>query len=366
MIKIREDENRSAVENGVIGDTANRSAKAFDATRQMGKDIQRVSKQWQNCSKEQVAGRVAEKFHEGTFNKNAALKGRFDLKAVATESNGNAHSPADIEILKNGKVVDRVQVKYHKTTPRTTSNISDPKYNGMQKVVPSDQAKSVKDLANRRGQSGIGQKNYPDTAKNTTDSIKCENSRSDPLPRETSADIVEDPSAVTKRLTTLEVGNAAKYGGLIGGGICGVMSVAKNINAVSKGEKDGGEAAVAVVKDTALGGADGAVKGVATVGAEAALIRAGAQTLARTTAPVAIGITGVEVIKDVGSAIVGDIDGGELAKRTGKNVVKGGTMWGGIEAGTAIGTSICPGVGTIIGGIIGGIGGSLLGTSFFS
>jgi hypothetical protein len=75
---------------------------------------------------------------------------------------------------------------------------------------------------------------------------------------------------------------------------------------------------------------------------------------------VAVVVTAVDIFKDVGRAVTGKIGGKELAVRSGKNVVKGGAGWGGMEAGAAIGTMICPGPGTIIGGIIGGIGGGFL------
>ncbi|MBF0102186.1 MAG: hypothetical protein HQK77_14885 [Desulfobacterales bacterium] len=175
-------------------------------------------------------------------------------------------------------------------------------------------------------------------------------------------DIDPLPSKIANDLVIEEIGDTLKMGGLIGGAISGVISSAKNIKAVSTGEKKTSTATIDTVKDTTKGGIDGAVKGVAILGTRATLIRAGVSTLARSAAPIAIGITGVEMVKDVGKTIKGKMSKKKLAKETGKHVVKGVTLWGGIEAGFALGTAIAPGIGTIIGGLIGGISGSLIGS----
>lgn len=353
-------DKESIVGNGAIIEKTGRWCKAVNAAREMGEDIKAIARQYERCPDECTAGRIAEKYHEGTFNMDAIRKGRRDLKAQTTASNGKYQATADIEILKNGKVVDAAQVKYHKTPVQTAFHISDPKYDGLQKVCPAEQVERVHDLAGKRGSSGIGQRNYPDTAAKASDHLHHEGVKSNVLSYNKAVNITRNPVEAAKEILRKESLGAVKGGAIVGGAASGVMSVAENICAVAKGKKKGSDAIKAIGKDTVCGTADGAAKSVASIGIQAGLVRVGARTLAKSSAPVAIGVTAVDVIKDAALAISGEIDGEEFAIRSGKNVAKGGACWGGMEAGAALGTMILPGVGTVIGGILGGLASGLL------
>lgn len=353
--------DRSPLSEGAIMEALGRHGRALHVARVTGEEVQAVCKQWRNCAPEQTAGRVAETMHTGSFNADAVLKGRVDLTAATTASGGNGHAAVDIEILRRGKLVGGAQVKYCGDTAKTTFSVSAPKYDGLQKVVPAEQAAGVRDLAKRRGTSGIGQRNYPDTAQKASDRVRLGGVESKPLSTAEAVEAAKNPKAAAQRLFAAQAGQAVKAGGVIGGVIAGGLSAATNAHAVWARQKGFSDAAVDVAKDTACGALDGAAKGAVTVGTEMALARVGAQVLAGSSAPVAIAITAVDVAKDVGSLMAGDIEASEFGGRACRNVVKGGCTWGGMEAGAAIGTAICPGVGTIVGGIIGGIGGSLFG-----
>lgn len=354
------DDDKSLIKNGVIMEKAHRGAKAVNAARTTGEEIKDIAEQYKNCVDECTAGRIAEKFHEGTFNMDAARKGRPDLKARTTASNGQCRAKADIEVLKNGNIVDGAQVKYHNAPAATTFHISDPKYDGLQKICPSEQVAKVRELSGKRGKSGIGQRNYPDTAKKASDHLHHDGVKSDALSYDKALNMTKNPTKAAKEIFKKESLGAVKGGAIVGGAVSGVMSIGENIFAVVNGKKKTSDAIEAVAKDTVSGTIDGAAKSAASLGIQAGLVRMGAQTLARSSAPVAIGVTAVDVLRDAGLAISGKIDGEEFVMRSGKNVVKGSASWGGMEAGAALGTMICPGVGTIFLGILGAIGGGFL------
>jgi len=338
-----------------------RGVNGVRAAREGAARLQEVAEQWQNTSPERLAGRLAEELHATTFNIDAATKG-IPLKAVTGTASGTPTAPADLTILKGSRPVAAAQVKYHVTPESTTFHVSDVKYDGMQRVVPADQVARVRDLASKRGVDGLGQRNFPDVAKNASDRIQSQGAESSPISRAEALDAANNTSRVAGKLVTGRIASAVKSGAVTGAAVGGGISVFTNIVAYASDEKSGEDALVDVAKDTATCAATGAAVSGAAVLAETALLRAGAGALAGSAAPVAIGLTAVEMVKDVGRFVNGDIDGERLAVSTGKNVVKGGVTWGGMEGGAAIGTAIFPGVGTVIGGVIGGLGGALFGS----
>lgn len=347
---------------GAAFETAARGLNGVRSAQQGAVRLQKVSQQWRNTSPERLAGRLAEELHAATFNADAAAKGLNGLKAVTGAANGTPTAAADLTILNGFKVVDAAQVKYHATPAGTTFHVSAVKYDGMQKVVPSDQAARVRELAAKRGVDGLGQRNFPDVAKNASDRVRSHGAESSPVSRAEALDAAKNTSRVAGDLVTGRVVGAVKSGAMMGAAVGGGVSVISNLMAYANDEKSGKDALVDIANDTVFCAATGAAVSGAAVMAEAGLIRAGAGAFAGGAAPVAIGLTAVEIVKDVGRFVNGDIDGEKLAINAGKNVVKGGTTWGGMEGGAMIGTMIGPGIGTIIGGIIGGIGGALLGS----
>jgi len=360
MSREQEPEDSASVATiGATSETAKCGLNSVRAAQQGAARYQEVAQQWRNTSPECLAGRLAEEMHATTFNVDAAAKRLNDLKAVTGAANGTPTAAADLTIMNGSKAVDAVQVKYHATPAGTTIHISDAKYDGMQRVVPSDQAARVRELASKRGVDGLGRRNYPDVAKNASDRIRSHGAESSPVSRAEALDAAKNTSRVAGDLVNGRIVCAVKSGAVMGGAVGGGVSAISNLVAYAKGKRSGKDALVDVTKDTAVCAATGAGVSGAAVMVEAGLIRAGVGALAGGAAPVAIGVTAVEMVKDVGRFVVGDIDGVQLAINAGKNVVKGGATWGGMEAGAMIGTKIFPGFGTAVGGIIGGIGGAL-------
>ncbi len=350
---------------GAAAGTTARTLDTVRAAREGAQRVRQVADQWAKASPEQLAGRLAEELHAATFNADAAARGLQGLRATTGAASGSATAAADVTITRAGRVVDQAQVKYHATPQATTFEVARARYDGMQRVVPADQVEAVRDLAARRGADGLGVRNYPETAARTSDRIRHGGAESRPLTRQEALEVARNPKEAADRLVRGKVAGAVRQGAIAGAAVGGGISLVSNVVAYANDRKSGEEAVVDTLKDTAACAASGAVVSGATVVAETALVRAGASTLARSSAPIAIGLTTVDVVKDAGRLVTGDIDGEEFAVRTAKHAATGVTTWGGMEVGAAIGTAICPGVGTVIGGLLGGVGGGLFGGWLF-
>ena len=359
----RQRENPTSVANiGATFETATCGLNCVRASRHGAVRLQDVAQQWRNTSPECRAGRLAEELHAATFNVDAATKRLKGLKAVTGAANGAPNAAADLTILNGSKVVDAAQMKYHATPRATTFHVSHVKYDGMQKVVPSDQVAEVRELAVRRRVDGLGRRNYPDVAKNATDRVRSHGAESSPVSRAEALDAANNTSRVAGDLVTGRVVDAVKSGAVMGAAVGGGVSVISNLVAYAKHEKSGKDAFVGVIKDSAACAATGAVVSSAAIVAEDAHIRAGVCALAGGAAPVAISLAAVDMVKDVGRFVNGDIDGVQFRRGLGKNIIKSVTTWAGMESSARIGAAILPGVGTTVGGIVGGIGGALFGS----
>ena len=145
--------------DGVTAANQIRLADELDVLEDMKDRIHEINDTYGAASKESIAGRIAEEYHTGTFNLDAVRKGRSDIMARTTESLREPHAPADMRVFQDGKTVAEAQSKYCGNTAKTTFGLSDPKYDGMQKIHPADQ--DVAGLAQKRGISSVGTRNYP-------------------------------------------------------------------------------------------------------------------------------------------------------------------------------------------------------------
>jgi hypothetical protein len=348
--------------NGAAADAASRALNGVRAAREGAARVEEVAAQWRNTSPECIAGRLAEELHAATFNVDAAAKGLNSLHAKTGAAHGASTAAADLTVTIDSRILDRAQVKYRATPASTTFEVAKRKYEGMLLVVPSDQVERIRGIAKRRGIDALGVRNYPDVAKGVADRVRSGGAESKPLSLSKARDAARNPQKVANELITGQTANAVRSGALVGAAIGGGISSITNLIAYSDGEKSGAQALCDAVVETTACAATGAAVSGASIAAEAALVRAGASALAGGAVPVAIGLTAVEVVKDIGRLAYGEIDGNEFGGRTAGHVVKGGTTWAGMEGGAALGTLVCPGVGTVVCGILGGVGGALLGS----
>lgn len=123
-------------------------------------------------------GFVAEADHEGSFNVEAAAKGQNNHRA--TRNTGTHNDPVvDIKVT-DGKTTTEYQSKYYSTAKKTAAAQSNPKYKGVEKLVPSDQKEAVVSESQRRSHRDPRpemKENYQDTADRATDTIGVKGDR---------------------------------------------------------------------------------------------------------------------------------------------------------------------------------------------
>lgn len=349
-----------AMSKGAVFETASRNLNALRAMKVGGQRIQEIGRQWGNVSKEIRAGRVVEEIHAMSFNSDAAMKGLNQLKATTNAANGAPTAIADLQIVQGARLVDAAQIKFHATPASTAFHIADARYDGLHRVVPTDQVVQVRTIASKRsGKISIGQRNFAEVAKSASDRVRSHGAESSPLSRAEAIYAAENTSYYANTLAKNQIFRSLKSGAAIGAAVGGGISAVSNLVAYAQERKSGEAALVAVATDTATCAITGAATAGTAIIAELALARAGATALARGAAPVAIGLTTVEIAKDAYRLLSGDINGAKFARRAGTNVIKGSCTWGGMEGGAAIGSVILPGLGTVVGGFLGAIGGAL-------
>jgi len=286
--------------------------------------------------------------------------GRRDLRAGTTASEGRIRDVVDLTVRRNGETIVEAQAKFCQSTSRTTFELSDPRFDGLVKLHPSDQR--VTAVTTRREVSGIGQRSYPDTARNASDRLAADGISGQALSRSEALNLGPRHA---QRLATLEVIISIRRAALIGACVNGGLTLIANARQVVTARRDLRDAAVDVALESARGATDAVLKAGAGLAVRRSLVRAGFGPLARSSAPAAVAVTGVDVLKDLMRFADGGLSGDELAVRTGANVVKGTTAWAGMEGGALLGSMLLPGPGTIAGAILGGLIGGGFGAAVF-
>lgn len=239
--------------------------------------------------------------------------------------------------------------------------------------MPADQLGQVREkaikYAEARQNNNIYASEYADTAKNATDRLRYGGAESTPLTKAESIDIVKNPEVYAKTAFEKELVGTTKIGAIAGGTVCGALSVVTNGKAYADGKISGGQAVANVIVDTGVGTVKGATISASSVVVKETMSKGALASLAKTTAPIAIATTALDVIQGVGSEISkysrGEIDGEEAVcnavGHTAKAMTRGATAWAGAAAFSWLGP-----LGTLGGGIGGGIAGYLFGDSLFS
>lgn len=330
---------------------------AVRAAAEAAEQFSQIARTYPNASPEQLAGRLAEAFHAGTFNISAAWGGFEQLRAVTTETLGHPHDVADILIQQGKKTVAQVQSKYCGDVTRTTRAISEKKYSGLQKVVPSDQAPGVQKLAANWKVDGLGTHDYPDTARTASDRISHGKAQSRPLTTEQAKKLAADPAGMGKRLVVSEsakmVGRAAAAGAIMNG----TVTLAQQVGSVRRKETTVQDAAKVVGEAAALGALTGAVSTGVTLGLK---------TVCKGNTAAMVGTLAADLVKDGVALGRGQINAAEFGKRSAESAGRTGGTLAGMQAGAALGTLICPGVGTLVGGAVGSAVGSFAGEAAVS
>lgn len=313
----------------------------------------------------QLKGHLLEYIEAARFNERAALA-RSALQARVTAEGGRPYAPADIEIVAGGKVINEIQVKASERADWLAYQQAQSKYASMDRLVPKDQADSVREISLRRARTlGIeGDPRAEDWGESAA-RIKGELTQGEVHSGGTSTKeldfaaespgtfaVLEEARAVGREAVTAGA-TAAAAGAVLGG----MISVVRNGGAFRRGEIDGRRAAMNVAGDAARSGVRGGATGAAGAVIRHAAQKAGLRTLAKSNVAAAIAASLIEAGVTVYDYVEGDISLGEAAERLGNN---GCSTLAGIYTGAATGAIFGP-----VGAVVGSVAGYMLASSVF-
>ncbi len=350
------DKNHKNLANAATQVQVLRGAQAIAESTKGANQLVATARQYTNAAHDNhLAGRIFEDMHVATANVDAALKG-LPQRFETTASVGRPHDVADIVAKVGGKTAASAQAKLSDSSITMVRSISSPKYDGMQKIVPSDKAVKVRSIADSLSKAGRRPDlSLKDTAKGVTDRVRYKGASSKPVTLEKAQQAAKQPVAASKAMERDAAQSAYGAAALIGGGMSGVVT-AMQCGSVKE-----------VLTSTAKGATRGVLQQAATVGVSkvgtAAITQIASKTAAnafsRSGAPGAIAGAGISVCSDLIDLHGGKITGRECATRAAKHGVRAGTTWAGAEAGACIGAVGGP-IGMTVGAFIGGMLGSFV------
>lgn len=144
------------------------------------------------ASEDYLKGWLAEPWHAETLKASAAARGRSDIWANVPANNG-----AGDVLYGNVTTTLEAQLKYLKTGEETAKGLSNPKYNGMDKIGPSEQLEKIKEAAERLAHKNQLNRpeqatHYQDTADRASDRLEIDNASSKPLDEKLAKEMAKD------------------------------------------------------------------------------------------------------------------------------------------------------------------------------
>ena len=326
--------------------------------------IETINASKQAMSLDKRAGFIFEEVHAGTFNAAARKAGDFKTTALTGNTGGFASDPrVDIRVVRDGRIVAEAQAKCCRSAARSAVSSAKPKYAGTQRIVPDDQASTVRDMLSKSAKAKatspnprmrkIGANRQEAVAK-VTGKLKAAGHESKAVTHKQAQTLASgDMSSITRAIAMETVKsaatNAAKSGLAVSAATC--------LGKVANGQISVKYAAKAVVADGAVGAARSAATAVAAEGVKEVAKRALSASVARAF----VAGSGPLAIAGYAAELVTDAYKGELtAEKATRSATRAAGGWAGAEGGALVGSMFGP-VGTIIGATLGGIGGSWLG-----
>ena len=352
--QIQEDSslNFSAAQTGSLFSIS--QAAATDEMLQGMNLFQEAAKRLQNVDVPQKQGNLFEFIEAAKFNVDAASKGA-SVRAHVTAAEGLPHASADVILKEGNQIVDQAQLKSYLKHSELTFKISDPKYEGMQKVVPSDKVDRVRELAETRSATDtLKAKDYRDTAENITGELKHQDIQSGGTTYKENLEAAENPEWYTFKANAQAVGkevavtaaNAAIAGGIIGGAI----STIKNSIAIHKGEITVEDAIMNVGQDVITSGGRSGATGAVSVGIRHAAGAMGIQGLTKSNIATALAAGLIDTGVTILSLAKGEITAEEAMQRVGHT---GASTIGGIYGGLAVAATFGVGAPALVGSLAG-------------
>ena len=147
-------------------------------------DMADLKQRKQNVDIDCLKGFLAEEWHDHTFNLDAALKGKAIRANAIKPGEPSNNTPIDIELSDGSKA----QLKYYKTAKDSAREQADPRYAGMQRIIPADQLKEAEGIISKLVKVELAKdpnseraRAYQDVQNMLTDRLKSGGAESKPL-----------------------------------------------------------------------------------------------------------------------------------------------------------------------------------------
>ena len=238
MRRRKKDKSKETLDFGASHIGAMAAAPEAAASNAMREGMERfhgISNQYKNLDKHLRKGHIFEAIEAAKVNADAAQKG-IGNRLKLTKSGAAADA---IEYSKHGKKVGEFQYKAHERPNDAQRALADPKYKNMTRVTIKDHAGKI---SGAKGQTEIA--GGKASSGGTTNK---ELTFADNHPK-AYANLLEIKKVASESVSAAK--SAAAAGAVMGG----AQSIIKNYLAVRRGEKDGKQAMVNIVRDSAKSG----------------------------------------------------------------------------------------------------------------
>lgn len=324
-----------------------------------------------NKTVDTLKGDLSEAWHAGTLLIDAARNKQADVFADIPRDRG----PVDVVYGDNNNTYN-AQLKYYKTSADTAKEISNPKYDNYEKVVPSDQLDGVKDYAHKQSLRNVNTRpdqsdSYKHTSEVAQDRIKVGDSESKPISEKEMKEMANDykkgePDLDKYGLNTESIlqwsdifkdsGEAAAHAALITATLKSVPYIWGIIeNYLKEGDLDLDEIknnGINVISDSGIAGLRGGISAVITGSCKAGLLGSSLKNVSLEFIGAATVIT-MNAIKYSFAYYKGDITKGEFVGNITRDVIITSCAVGGAAIGQAL--IPIPVLGALIGNMVGGL-----------
>lgn len=301
--------------------------------------LKQIAQQRSGMATDKAQGWLFEQLEVTKFNLNA-LKAGSDLQASTTDSLGRINDETvDVIIRRGQRHIKSFQLKSGNKASSTAHMLSDPKYADVGLVGPSDQHGKVKDLYEKRIETGtLKAGDYRDAQDRLHKSVEAEGVSSGGT-EYTEALNATDPNEAAKiagrfkrQGIATEMHRSGLEAGKIGAAISGGVSGVTGLLNLSRGEADVGEVVAQVAVDAAKGYANSYVTTAVSKGVPHLLVKAGmeksaANLLTKSNAHLAIAAGAVQSGKSIVKYLKGDIDGEQLLSEVSHTAMTGASAF---------------------------------------
>lgn len=351
-----------------------------EAVERASSMLKEVAERYRSNPEHSLKGFMAEAYHAGTFNIDAARQGIDGVKASLPQST----EPGSPDVVVRVPCDDPhlFQVKYYRSASDTAVALSHPAYHGMGKVGPAEQIDQIREAATERSvrfslHRPEQASHLADTAERVSSRISVGGAASRELDshealamarkaRNDSFDPAEHGISVESNVDWADIvrqsGEAAVPAAVVSVAIRAAPHLYRALKTVIDSGEFPKEELEDALKEGGAGLAQGAIRGAVAAGLVGACKAGLLGESAKSIDPTGVGAAVAVVLSSVGDGIRlarGEISGAEFAARTGKKVVVGTVA----VVGAHVGQTLIPI--PVVGAVIGNILGSVIGTLGF-